>query len=166
LNPAGLFTLRPEVPADAAFRQALFSASRGPGWDQIPLPPEMLAKIMEQQFNAQAAGYRASYPDARLEIIEIDGAPAGRLATDRGPQALHLIDIALTPERRGHGVGGAILRALMDEARALSLPMTLQVALDNLAAQRLYHRLGFVAVAADATHLALRWPAPRPGAAA
>lgn len=156
------YTLRPEVEADAAFRLALFRTSRGPGWDQIPLPPEMLTKIMEQQFNAQTQGYASAYPDARLEIILIEGAPAGRLATRRGDGALHLIDIALTPERRGQGVGEAILRALMDEAQALAVPVTLHVALDNQAAQRLYHRLGFVALSADETHLALRWPSPPP----
>ncbi len=157
MTPSRPFSLRPEVETDAAFRLALFRASRGPGWDQVPLPPEMLTRIMEQQFHAQTRGYAAAYPDARLEIIVIDGAPAGRLAAHRGDDALHLIDIALTPEQRGQGVGGAILRALMDEARALALPMTLQVARDNLAAQRLYHRLGFAALSADETHLALRW---------
>ena len=159
LAAAADFTLRPERQADAAFRLALFRASRGPGWDQIPLPPEMLNQIMEQQFNAQTQGYRTAYPDARLEIIEIDGVPAGRLATHHADDTLHLIDIALTPERRGRGVGETILRALMAEAGARSAPVTLHVALDNLAAQRLYHRLGFVALSADDTHLALRWPA-------
>lgn len=160
------FTLRPEIDTDAAFRLALFRASRGPGWDQVPLPPEMLTLVMTQQFNAQTQGYATTYPDARLEIIEIDGAPAGRLATHRADDALHLIDIALTPERRGQGVGETILRTLMDEASALAVPMTLHVALDNLAAQRLYHRLGFVALSADETHLALRWsPLPPTDAA-
>lgn len=153
------FALRPEVEADAAFRFALFCASRGPGWDQLPLPADLLAKVLQQQFQAQTQGYRAAHPDARFEIILVEGAPVGRLATDRGPNALRLIDIALTPERRGQGLGGAVLRALMDEAAAAGRPVTLQVARDNLSAQRLYHRLGFVATAADETYLALHWPA-------
>ena len=157
MSPA--FALRPEVEADGAFRLALFRTSRGAVWDQVALPADMLAKLMEQQFHAQTQGYRAAYPDARLEIIEIDGAPAGRLATHRDATALHLVDIALTPDRRGRGVGEAILRALMAEAAALAVPLTLHVARDNLAAQRLYHRLGFAAVSADATHLALLWSA-------
>jgi ribosomal protein S18 acetylase RimI-like enzyme len=154
------FALRPEVEADAPFRLALFRASRGPGWDQVPVPAEMLARIMEQQFHAQAQGYRAAYPRARLEIVTVDTTPVGRLATDHGAEALHLIDIAVAPERRGQGIGQAILRTLMAEAAAAGIPVTLQVALDNRGAQRLYHRLGFVAMAADETHLTLRWPAP------
>lgn len=161
LSPAAAvhIALRPETEADATFRLALFRASRGPGWDQIPLPAEMLDKVMEQQFNAQIQGYRAAYPEARLEIVTVGAEPVGRLATDRGADALHLIDIAVVPERRGQGIGGAVLRSLMDEAAATGAPVTLQVARDNLAAHRLYHRLGFVATAADETHLTLRWPA-------
>ncbi|MBO9707848.1 MAG: GNAT family N-acetyltransferase [Caulobacter sp.] len=151
------FALRPETEADAPFRLALFRASRGPGWDQTLIPPDLLTKIMEQQFHAQTQGYRAAFPDARLEIVMVEGVPAGRLATHRAPGVLHLIDIAVTPERRGQGVGGAILRDLMDEARAAGAPLTLEVARDNLDAQRLYHRLGFALAGASDTHLALRW---------
>jgi ribosomal protein S18 acetylase RimI-like enzyme len=157
------FALRPEAPADAPFRLALFQASRGPGWDQLPLPADMLARIMEQQFNAQVQGYQAAYPRGRLEIVTVGAEPVGRLATDRGADALHLIDIAVVPDRRGQGIGAAVLRSLMAEAAAAGTPMTLQVARDNLAAQRLYHRLGFALAAADETHLTLSWLAP-PGA--
>ncbi len=155
------FALRPEVEADAPFRLALFRVSRGPGWDQVQLPADLLGKIMEQQFHAQTQGYRADYPQARFEIVTVGGAPVGRLVTDRRPaDGLHLVDIALMPERRGQGIGESILRDLMEEAAAAGTAMTLQVARDNLAAQRLYLRLGFVATAASETHFTLRWPAP------
>ena len=155
------FVLRPEVEADATFRLALFQTSRGPGWDQLPLPADMLARVMEQQFHAQTQGYRAAYPRARLEIVTVGAEPVGRLATDRSADALHLIDIAMVPERRGQGIGGAVLRALMDEAATTGTPVTLQVARDNLDAQRLYHRLGFALAGVDETHLSLRWgPTP------
>ena len=160
------FALRPEVEADAAFRLALFRTSRGPGWDNVPLPAALLDRIMEQQFRVQTQGYRTAYPEARLEIVTIEEAPVGRLATDRRPDALHLIDIALTPEHRGRGLGEAILRGLMDEAAALATPLTLQVAQDNLSAQRLYRRLGFVATTASETHLTLCWPTPAAATAA
>lgn len=159
---AATFTLRPETETDAPFRLALFRVSRGPGWDQVPLPAEMLTRIMEQQFHAQTQGYRSAYPEARLEIITIDGAPVGRLATDRAADDLRLVDIAIIPERRGQGVGGAILQALKDEAAAAGTQVTLQVARDNLAAQRLYHRAGFALTGANDTHLTLRWPASPP----
>ncbi len=70
----------------------------------------MLTKIMEQQLHAQTQGYRLAYPSARLEIVTVDAAPVGRLATDRDAEAVRLIDIALIPEQRGQGIGEAILR--------------------------------------------------------
>lgn len=151
------YALRPEVEADTAFRLALFRTSRGEAWDHVPLPPDMLARIMEQQFHIQTQGYRTAYPDARLEIVTVDGAPVGRLATHRDAASVHLVDIALVPERRGQGIGEAILRALMAEAAAAGTPLGLQVARDNPGAQRLYHRLGFVLTAANDTHLTLAW---------
>ncbi len=158
-RPPVPFALRPEVEADAPFRLALFRVSREPGWDQVQLPADLLTKIMEQQFHAQTQGYRATYPRAWFQIVTVDGAPVGRLVTDRA-DGLHLVDIALLPERRGQGLGEAVLRTLMNEAAAAGAPMTLQVARDNLGAQRLYARLGFVATAANETHFTLRWPAP------
>jgi ribosomal protein S18 acetylase RimI-like enzyme len=159
------FALRPEIEADAPFRLTLFRASRDAAWDQVPLPADMLARIMEQQFHAQTQGYRATFPNARLEIVTVDGAPVGRLATDRDARSVHLIDIALTPERRSQGIGESILRTLMDEATAAGTPLTLQVSRDNLGAQRLYHRLGFVLAGANDTHLSLRWSSIPAGAA-
>lgn len=153
------FALRPEVEADTPFRLALFGVSRGAAWEQVPLPADMLARIMEQQFHAQTQGYRVSFPNARLEIVTVDDARVGRLATDRDDRSVHLVDIALIPERRGQGIGEAILRTLMDEATAAGKPLTLQVARDNLGAQRLYHRLGFALAEANDTHLSLRWSA-------
>ncbi len=46
----------------------------------------------------------------------------------------------------------------MDEATAAGTPLTLQVARDNPGAQRLYHRMGFVATSANETHFTLHWP--------
>jgi ribosomal protein S18 acetylase RimI-like enzyme len=160
-----LFTLRPEVEADAAFRFALFRTSRGPGWEQLPLPPELMAKIMEQQFQVQTQAYNANWPDARLEIVMVENLAVGRLATHRAPDALHLIDIALTPAWRGRGLGEALLRMLMDEALARTCALTLNVDPDNRGALQLYKRLGFIIKAENDTHLALSWP-PQPVTAA
>ena len=156
--PIAHLALRPETPADQPFRMALFRVSRGPGWDS--LPPQVLDLIMGQQFHAQTQGYRAAHPNARLRIITLGGEPVGRLADDRMADAVHLIDIALTPPWRGRGVGTAVIRDLMNEATAAALPLVLQTARDNLAAQRLYQRLGFVATTANATHLSMAWRAP------
>lgn len=59
----------------------------------------------------------------------------------------HITNVAVHPEYRGRRVGEALVRHLLGEARNLGADrMTLEVRLSNLAAQRLYQKLGFVPV--------------------
>jgi len=66
------------------------------------------------------------------------------------------MDIALLPEYRGRGVGGALLADLMAEASAGAIPLTIHVERFNRAL-RLYERLGFVPVADKGVYLLLQW---------
>jgi len=66
------------------------------------------------------------------------------------------MDIALLPEYRGRGVGGALLADLMAEASAGAKPLTIHVERFNRAL-RLYERLGFVPVADKGVYLLLQW---------
>lgn len=60
------------------------------------------------------------------------------------------IGIAVVPERRGTGVGGALLRALMDAARSNGFDaISLSVQKSNTAAMRLYEKSGFVRLRDD-----------------
>ena len=57
---------------------------------------------------------------------------------------LNLHDLAVLPEQRGQGVGGALLAALEARARADGCcKITLEVLDNNHGARRLYERLGF-----------------------
>jgi ribosomal protein S18 acetylase RimI-like enzyme len=109
------------------------------------------------QFKAQTMDYRARYPDARFEIVMLDGVPAGRLVRAVAGGALHLVEVAVTPSLRGRGIGTALLRALMEEARSAALSVRLQVAADNPGAERLYRRLGFSIVRRDHAYLEMDW---------
>lgn len=147
---------RPEAEGDQPLLLALFTSVRAPQFAALGLPAPMLEAMMRQQFHAQGAGYRAQRPNARREIVEVDGEAVGRVISDLEGDRLHLVDIALAPDRRGMGLGTILLTQLMDEARAAGLPMTLQVARDN-PAMALYARLGFTTVAADEVYQDMRW---------
>ena len=63
--------------------------------------------------------------------------------TDPEPQ---LISMWVAPAERGRGIGAGLARAVMDWARSEGASsMTLWVADGNLAARRMYERLGFEA---------------------
>lgn len=58
--------------------------------------------------------------------------------------AFHLMNLAVTPAWRGHGIGGALMEDFLTEAQALGAPEAwLEVAVDNEAALALYERYGF-----------------------
>jgi ribosomal protein S18 acetylase RimI-like enzyme len=91
--------------------------------------------------------------DARtLSIIVVEDEDAGVLEVYRNPDALYLANIQILPRFQSRGVGADIIRGLMERARELGVPMTLQVLKVNPDARRLYERLGFVTTGDTATH--------------
>ena len=157
--PPSRIELRPERAEDAEFRFLLFCGSRPPEWAFLPLQGEARTALLRQQFAAQAAAYRAQFPDARFDIIELDGRPVGRLVVARAAKRLHVVDVALLPCCRGRGIGTALLRSVIEEARAAGLTVELYVDAANDKALRLYRRLGFVPVATLPPRLRLEWQA-------
>ena len=57
---------------------------------------------------------------------------------------IHINNLAVRPELRGHGLGGHMLACVLNEATRLGAPhATLEVRRSNEAARRLYERAGF-----------------------
>ncbi|MGH6858277.1 MAG: GNAT family N-acetyltransferase [Methylocella sp.] len=157
---AGGVRRRPEREADDAFRFDLFRGSRPPGEDLSFLDAPLREQLMRQQFRGQSASYHANYPNARFEIVECDGAPIGRIVTARTPDAVLIVDIALVASCRNRGIGAALMRQVLDEARAAGLPVRLSVFACNAQALRFYVRLGFKPIESSAINTTLEWRDP------
>jgi ribosomal protein S18 acetylase RimI-like enzyme len=155
-SPIGTVTLRPERDADQAFRYGLFCESRSPEF-KILLAPDVYAQVMRHQFHAQTVSYRHEFPQARFDIIEQAGQPIGRIVVDRPGTMIHIVDQAIIPELRGRGIGTAVMRAIMDEAGTVGLPVRLKVASSNDPSMRLYLRLGFVPIETVPLYIELEW---------
>jgi ribosomal protein S18 acetylase RimI-like enzyme len=84
------------------------------------------------------------------QIIEHEGRPAGLFKVARDGLAWQLIQIQLTPELQGRGVGEKLIARLLDEARRAGASLSLHVLHAN-PARRLYERLGF-RIVADGEH--------------
>jgi len=147
--------LRPLTAADEAFARKLFQEERGAQFAPLGLNGAMLTALLDQQYRAQQAGYRAAFPQAERFVIEHRGKAAGQLMTalveSAGELTLHLIDITVSTDARGRGIGIDVVAAL-EQAACASGAIRFQLAVldGNEAARRLYQRLGFIAVDAGA----------------
>ncbi len=152
-------TLRPITEADRAFLYRVYAGTRADEMALLDWDLVQKEAFLRQQFEAQHRYYREQFRAARFDIIEQGGRDIGRLYVDRRDDELRIIDIALLPEARGAGAGGALMRDLLDEATAAGLPITIHVERMNRAL-RLYRRLGFVEIEDQGVYLLMRWSPP------
>ena len=66
----------------------------------------------------------------------------GYLVCSRYDQVWHLMNVAVTPERRRSGIAGRLISRLVEEAQG-ELPFTLEVRVSNREAIAMYGRFGF-----------------------
>jgi ribosomal protein S18 acetylase RimI-like enzyme len=138
-------TLRRSTATDRALLEAVYWSIREPELALVPWDYAAKRAFVAQQFTAQDKHYREHYPGATFDVIEADGQPAGRLYVHWGDADIRIMDIALLPEFRGHGIGTRLLRELLDAGRASGRSVSIHVERAN-PARRLYERLGFHAV--------------------
>ncbi len=135
----------------------VYASIREPELADSGLPREQWSPFIEHQFAAQSHAY-AAYRDTSFEVVLVDGEPAGRLIVARWPEELRVVDIALLPEFRGHGIGESLMREVIEEAEERGVKASIHVERFN-PAQRLYTRLGFRMVSETGVYLLLERPA-------
>lgn len=156
------FRLRHATDEDLPRLRDLYADTRAEEVAAVPWPAMAKRSFLDQQFELQHRHYLAHYADAAFLAIEEGGRLQGRYYLQRRPGADLIVDISLVAACRGRGVGRALIEASQREAAAAGRGMTLQVVRTNLAARRLYERLGFRLAADDGgTHLRMDWAAPR-----
>ena len=79
-------------------------------------------------------------------IIQLEGRDVGHFGVVEHSDHVELRMIALLPEVQGRGVGTAVIRDLLRDARSRNKPVSLSVTEQNTGAIRLYNRLGFITV--------------------
>lgn len=146
------YSLRLAGQGDDEFLRSLFCSAR-PELSLLPLPPEQLKQLMQQQYESQQRGYSHRYPQLEHWIIATHSGAVGKIMFERSQSAMHIIDFIITPEWRKRGVGRTILTALKAHAGSMSLRVDRQ----NINAKRLYLKLGFVMSQSSDTHDFLIW---------
>lgn len=151
-------TLRPVRDGDAPLLFRIYASTRIEELAQVDWSEAQKDAFLRQQFHAQTSHYAAHFGDARFDVIEHDGEPAGRLIVWSGPDEIRLVDVALLPDFRRRGIGERLVGAVLDEAAAAELPVRIHVERSN-PARRLYARLGFVPIGEQGVYVLLEWRA-------
>lgn len=174
--------LRMETVADLDFQVALYTSVRWQELAPVDWPDAAKRDFLAQQAKLQHAHYLQHYPGAELLVITaaiaavsadpgdaenrwVDvSAPErqciGRIYLRRGKAEIRLMDIALLPHYRGHGIGRCLITTLQSEGATLGSDITLHVEPTN-PAQRLYQRMGFTLIEQRGVYDFLGWsPSP------
>ncbi|MDR6850510.1 GNAT superfamily N-acetyltransferase [Sphingomonas sp. BE123] len=130
-------------PDDYAFTEALYASTRIDELAPTGWPDDAKQAFLTQQHHAQHLHYQQHYAAGDWLIIEREGASIGRLYLHPFPGSIRIVDIALVPAARRQGIGGAILRDVIDWAGAQQLGVSIHVEKAN-PARSLYLSLGFV----------------------
>ncbi|MDB6112365.1 MAG: hypothetical protein JWR69_4115 [Pedosphaera sp.] len=155
-------TLRREVPEDEAFLLKLYCSTRAEEMAAWGWPPVQQEAFLKMQFNGQRHSYRSQFPEAERHIVLFQTDPIGRLLLSKSQNEITLVDIALLPQHRCHGIGTTLLHDLLVEATNSNRKVRLQVLKSN-PAQHLYTRLGFSTINEDELYFQMEWtPQVRP----
>lgn len=139
-------SLRTVTPADREFLVAVYGGTRAQELAQVDWDPGQKEAFVRWQFERQDEEYRQRYPDARYDVILVDGVPAGRIWVGVDDKQIRLLDIAIMPQFQDRGVGTYLLRQLMAEATETNKVLRHMVFVLNDNAHRFYERLGFVVI--------------------
>ena len=137
------------TPEDHPFLVSLYGSTREDELAQAEnLTVDQKEAFIQMQFLAQSNYLQDKYPNASFDLILDDSVPIGRRYHDRQEEVIHVIDISLTPERRGKGLGTILMKEIIEEAREKKLVVTLYLQKTERCWD-FFERMGFHSIADD-----------------
>jgi GNAT superfamily N-acetyltransferase len=143
------------------FLRLVYAEARREELDQMHWEEGARDAFLRMQFDAQTKHYFEHYPGARFSIIESGNQSVGRLYLARWTQEIRVIDIALIPAARSQGIGSALLREIIQEAREACKTVTIHVEKQN-PALTLYRCLGFHPIEDKGVYWLMEWSPANP----
>jgi len=145
-GPSG-FARRPATDADRAFARRVHHLA--------------YRDVIERQYGAwveaqQDGFFESSWDSVPHDIILVDGEPCGYVSIEDRATDVHVRELVLAPDYQGREIGSAVLRTVIEGARARGVPVHLGTHLANRAA-KLFRRLGFRQIGTTDTHFLFEW---------
>ena len=122
----------------------------------VNLSAEQKASFVQMQFLAQSQYFLEKYPEASFDLLLDGSVPIGRRYLDRGEEVIHLIDLVITPERRGRGLGTILMNEILKEATEKKLVVTLYLQKTETC-WNFFERMGFRSIADDGVNFLMEW---------
>lgn len=154
--PREEFSFRSITLEDMDFLRDLYASTREDELALADWPEQQKRQFLRQQFEAQHAHYQQHYPAADFDVIQHGDSPVGRRYIERWDDEYRLIDIALVPQYRNAGLGGVLMREILDKAAEEGVAVRIHVEKFN-PALRLYERLGFRELEDKGVYLFMEW---------
>lgn len=154
------YHLRPVTDDDWPFLSALYASTRHDEMAQTNWSRADIESFLAMQFEMQRRHYAEYFPDAAFSVVEVRGQRAGRLYLDRREDEIRIVDIALMPRYRGKGIGGRMMRDILDQATERGVLVRIHVEQQN-PAMHLYERLGFQRIEIQGVYYLMEWLPPR-----
>lgn len=151
-------SLRSATAEDRDFLAKVYASTRIEELARTDWDAAQKADFCQRQFTAQDLHYRQHYPTAEYRVIQRADIAVGRLYLDRWPEEIRIMDIAILPAHRGHGIASQLLETLQGEAVGSDRSLSIHVERFN-PALRLYQRLGFQLYEDKGVYLLLEWRA-------
>lgn len=114
-----------------------------------------IAAVYGWDDEVQRQWFIEKFNPALIRIIQQDGRDAGLLHAEENPDHVFIAQIEVLPAFQNQGIGSAVIRTVIEDAKQKNKPVLLQVLKPN-PARRLYERLGFSVWAETATHFKMR----------
>lgn len=159
LRERGL-ALPPARTENLAWLRDLHARSRMAELLLAPWTIEQKRAFLDEQFALQHAHFVRTHRRGDFRLVTQGNVPMGRCYFDRSGPEWALIDILLSAEAQGNGIGTMLIRWLQQAAvEAGADRLRLSVAYGNARAQALYRRLGFEDAGDNGvgTHLSMIW---------
>jgi ribosomal protein S18 acetylase RimI-like enzyme len=152
------YTLRPVQEADEALLLEIYASTRADELALVAWDAAQKQAFVQMQFSAQQKHYRAYFPRAAHDLILVEERPVGRLYVDRRQTDVRILDITLSPQARGRGIGTQILLDLMKEVAQTNTPLSIYVESFSRSLG-LFQRLGFVKTNESGASWLMEWRA-------
>lgn len=158
METTAAYALRPVQEDDEQLLLEIYASSRADEMALVPWDKATQDAFLRSQFSAQRTHYLKYFPHAAHHMILVNEQAVGRLYVDRSQDKIHILDVTLLPQRRGHGIGTQILLDLMKEAEHKNQSCSIYVESFNRSLG-LFQRLGFVKTDESGVSWLMEWRA-------